>query len=277
MRLGQLSRSCEVPISEIVSYLDSISKSPTSNHPNSKVDDETSDLVLSHFGAQELAMVEESEVISEEPFIEESVEVDPIIEGAPEVAESVVEEQRIEEVTEDIAPTHPASDSVTESEDEIYSDKLLALMESEGAAIDLSKITRIKAPKKELEGLKVVGKIDLPEPKPKAEKEEKESSKGNRRNQRPKLTEEEREKRRLYAKRKKEEYEERKKRRQKEKEQADLKARKTAHYQGKLQSTKPTLVVKKKKSKGAEQAKAVDTRPKPKTALGRFWRWLNTE
>lgn len=176
----------------------------------------------------------------------------------------------------------PPPSTVPRKEDEVIAtDKLLELLESEEESVDLSKITLIKAPKKELDGLKVVGKIELPEPIKKASKD---SSQGNEtkkgrhgKDGGRELTEEEREKRRLKAKRKKETYLAREEKRRKDREKRHKKEANKARYQQKLQRTKVSQL--KQKSSSASSVSPVeplDQTAPPKTLLGKVWRWLTT-
>jgi hypothetical protein len=246
---------------------------------------------------KELKVVsEELKVEVKEPKIEvKELKVEAVeIEETLEVAESEIifpkEELELPEETVEL-PEKQVFMDVTEVEvqvdqeetnDSIDTDQLLELMESEETSVDLSKIKLIKAPKKELSGLKVVGKIDLPEPKIKdIEKSEEEeiASKPYRddRNEPRKISQEEREQRRINAKRKKEEYELRQERRNKEKEKKQRKAKKETHYKKQLQkanSNRSTNKIKSKKRKGS--AELENQIPKPTTLLGRFLRWLNT-
>ncbi|MEO9484726.1 MAG: hypothetical protein ABJG47_14805 [Ekhidna sp.] len=184
-------------------------------------------------------------------------------------------------------PEVTIEEKVAHAEDEIIqTDKLLEMLESEDAPAELDKIKLIKAPKRELSGLKVLGKVDLPEPKKKEEKEEKESDivtekdlreYRNPRRKRQPLSEEEKEKRRLQAKRKKEEYEARQEKRRKEREEQAHKSRREQHYKQKLEQMKSAGVKGKAKHPDPPAPETPhDSRPEPKTMLGKFWRWMNT-
>ncbi|NQZ76724.1 MAG: hypothetical protein HRT61_11600 [Ekhidna sp.] len=171
------------------------------------------------------------------------------------------------------------------SEDEvIQTDKLLELLDSEEPSTDLDKIKLIKAPKRELSGLKVLGKVDLPEPKKKADAEEepgKTNSTRRKKNNRPELSDEEKERRRLKAKRKKEAFEARQEKRRKEQKAKKDKERRAAHYQQRLEHQKTASKTNKQRTKQREEAKNLpkevkESKPVPKTMLGRLWRWLNT-
>lgn len=268
MRLGQLARHLETTPKEIVAYFASKGVDINS-HPNSKLSEDQEKEVSEAFGFG----ISEVEII-EEATHNEVVTKPEIVASEPEVAA--------------IASTDfPESSSETEEEindsEEIQKPIVLSEAESEHSEPEI-----IKAPKIALPGLKVVGKIDLPEPKkpePKketesAEEKEAETTDGpkvirhHRRNGRKRLTEEEREARRLKNKRAKEKRLKREAEKRKQLEEMQVKELKTQHYQQKI--TKPTPAPKKTKKKAATQTELKDTRPKPKTILGKFWRWLNT-
>lgn len=214
---------------------------------------------------EEIAAVEGEIVNSEEVFAEHQPP-----DGLEETQEKVE--------GSDLEDSKPADDEV------IQTDKLLEILESEESYADLDKIKLIKAPKRELSGLKVLGKVDLPEPKKKPEPEEKSSERTEnkrRKNQRPQLSEEEKEKRRLKAKRKKEAFEARQAKREKEQEAKKEKARRAAHYQQQLEqqktaSKKRKLETKQKLEAAQHKPEVRPEEPKPKTMLGKLWKWLNT-
>lgn len=141
----------------------------------------------------------------------------------------------------------------------------------------------IKAPKVELPGLKVIGKIELPEPrkkeagsqdKPGAEndlvertqprfdrKREQRQDRGRPPRQNPVALQREREAR------------EAEERRQQELE--DQKRKKTEHYLKRV-SQKVNRPTKAARLVQEPTETLTDTRPAPTTVLGRFWRWLTT-
>ena len=297
MRLGQLARKHDVPVQEIITYLEELTGEKF--HPNAKLYDTLESKVFEHFDLMPTTKeVIEEELIDEEP--EETVEL--VVVEEPEIAPIETPESEIAAVEGDlemalapeIKPVLETSkekqeeEKIVPTEDEvIQTDKLLEMLESEEASADLNKIRLIKAPKKELAGLKVVGKVDLPEPKKKEEKPKEEKDtvterdlreyRQPRRKKRPPLTEEEKEKRRLKAKAKKEAYEAREEKRHKEREAQRLKELKQAHYKQNLQKAEVKKQKQKKKTDPiTTQEKRKDTRPKPKTWLGKWWRWMNT-
>lgn len=296
MRLGQLARKYNISIQKIISYLDEIEQSYASHHPNSKLDEETESLVEKHF--EHLLVVtsepedkfeaeKPKEIIQEQAEVEEPeveiIEIDKDLEVLVNEKDILKEEvQPLEEDVVLVVPEFEAQITQEESEDSIDTERLIELMDSEEPSVDLSKIKLIKAPKKELSGLKVVGKIDLPEPKNKdTENSEDEDTKArldrDDRKERRKISQAEREQRRLNAKKKKEEYELRQERRRKEKEKKERKAKKEAHYKQQLQRAQSNKsIIKTKYKRKKESAELENQLPKPTTLLGKFLRWLNT-
>ena len=263
MRLGQLARKYDVTLQEIISYLKELEPSHDTLHHNSKLSEQTITLLAKRFD-----YLEEPGDEIEQKF------------GEPEVVDI---EQTVEVPQSDLDATSPEAevqDPQKKVEVVIETDKLLELLESE--EVDLSKITLIKAPKKELNGLKIVGKIDLPDPKSKtaekSEQREKEPKPDrNARHHRRQLSEEELEKRRLKAKKKKGEYQARQEKREKEKEKKQKKVLNEARYQQKLQQAKYNQLKHKDKTQSPQSSSEVkEQRPKPKTLFGKFWRWMNT-
>ncbi len=265
MRLGQLARIHNVSLEEVISHLKEIDPAHDDLHHNSKLDEQTAALVAQRFKST-------GEINNDETI--ESVQQ---VSKAPDVADLGVTPTAS---TNELKPSL-SDDTILEPEEKdefiIETDRLLELLESEETSVDLSKITLIKAPKKELEGLKVVGKIDLPEPKS-TEKETKETKPGSKvQHPRRQVSEQERENRRLKAKRKKNQYEASQEERRREKERKEKKAINEAHYLKKLQRAKSKPKHSKDKTpKPQTLAASKDQRPLPKTLLGKFWRWMNT-
>lgn len=315
MRLGQLARKFDITSQDIIAYTKS-KGIEINNHPNSKLDDEVEKMVTDHFDI--LPEIEESEVevetlIVEEPEaekeadnVEEIVEVQDEIEATPTTVEEVSDKE-LDEIDNDLAAnteTHEEAvleitDSSTSTEEpvkeaipeHIEDNRKVAtvteLLDDESEAL-LAEVDIIKAPKVELEGLKVVGKIELPEPKKKEENEEdteevlsidKRETRKRRNTDRKVLSEEEREKRRVRAKEKRKEKEEWEARKKKIISERKKKEQKEKFYKERLASEAAVEVSnpKKKKKKLVLEPESVEAElPKPKTVLGKFWRWLNT-
>ena len=225
MRLGQLARKYNVSQDDVILYLNEAQPELSPFHHNSKLSDETEGLVTSRFSSSS-EETEETEEVTEEHIkdidtetIEPNLDLDEI-DREKEIEASV--QRELDPTLPPIQAREPEKEE-KKNEKAIETDRLLELLESDEESIDLSKITHIKASKKELSGLKVVGRIELAEPKSKStekiENQEKEPGpERNNRHERQKLSNEEKEKRRLKAKEKKEQYEARQEKRRKEEE-----------------------------------------------------------
>lgn len=274
MRLGQLSRKLNVKPTDIVDFLQQEHNLTVENGLNTKVDDKHTELVISNFEVIE-------EVVEEEIKVEE-----PIVEKEPEV--EIIKEVATEEVIKEPVVEVPTKIELPETDEEPE---------------------LIKAPKPEpIQGFKVVGKIDLPEPIKKEEKAVEEPTPEITTSEIEKTTEElenlakeaKKEKEEEIAKEKKiaakknpidfhekkrEEEKERKRikaekedKRKKLAEEKRLKEEKKAHYHGKQKKTSvkttPQKIVKKK---AIEEAKAeVEASIEHKNLLAKIWHWFNT-
>ena len=146
MRLGQLSRKLQVKTAEIIDFLQSEYDVTMNNHPNSKVPEELVALLEGRFKKEialesnaelEDAKIEEYEVVLEVPKTETP--------NDSEFQESPLEE--LEKVVI-IENTSNYNNNIVEEDAELN-------------IVD----GIIKAPKIEFAGVKVVGKIELPEKK----------------------------------------------------------------------------------------------------------------
>lgn len=202
------------------------------------------------------------------------------------------DEAELEEAAKKVVTVTQGEEKKSEpKEDEVIdTERLMALLESEEEVPELDKIKLIKAPKKELSGLKVLGKVDLPEPKrkevPEKNEEKKSGNSGNKRT--AKSSDDDWEQRRLKAKAKRERNEARVARQKKEKEEKERIARNAIHYKKKLEAVQP----KKKKAKVKKQVpnpsstpvldsnstptiqRKVKVKEQPKSVLGKMWKWL---
>ena len=257
MRLGQLARKLEVESSAIVKILKENFRE-VNNHPNVKIEDEELEFLTKHFTPVQAQVVQETEV-SHEPEIskEESTTLE-----APEIKEDTPA------FIESLRP------------------KVITLEEEFNAK--KKELESFKAEKPELEGLKVIGKIDLPEPKPKAPKEPKESdkSKGTRTiNERSARQRNQKKGKRndirnpVETARKRAEF---KSKKEKEEQLKKLKEQKKKHYEENVKAKVSEKSKRKKKKKFVEQ-QSVQTnnsnQKKPIQKSGnpivRFWKWLN--
>ncbi len=273
MRLGQLARKYGVSKKEIISYLNQIDPSLRSLGNNTKLDQHTVMLIGQRFEHVDELMQEQEQSQEQQQHTEAEVEQQQQQEHTePETASLSGRQPQELEPPLELETVEPEKEG-----ESIETDKLLEMLESEENPIDLDKITLIKAPKKQLEGLKVLGKIDLPEPKPKAQKPDKDrkSTLSTRANG-DQLSIQEREKRRLKAKKRKEAHQARQKKRQKARELEQKKAQNKARYQRKLERAKLNRVKSKPVMITEEVVENQIAPTAPKTLLGKLWKWLTT-
>ncbi|OEK04688.1 hypothetical protein [Roseivirga misakiensis] len=266
MRLGQLSRQLNISSDQIVAVLQENFRE-VNNHPNIKITEEELEFLNNRF-APEIAL-ETIPTETEEPTEKEIIE--------PAEEEVTIQESEVnapQETPEFVESLRP---QVISLEEEFH-----AQTES---------LETYKAEKPHLEGLKVVGKIELPEPVVKEKEEEPvektskkpradRSSKPRRRrtDRKQNSLAEEREKAKRLAIKKKFEEEEK------------LKKLKKKHYEENVRAKMKPSTPKKKKTKVADsqtgpavpysdKSKAtptVNSKPqKDKNPLKRFWLWLN--
>jgi hypothetical protein len=270
MRLGQLSRKIKVKPQEIVAFVSENFQEELSIHPNTKIKEEHLVRIEAHFVTAESPESTPEELIQpEEPFeVEYSVPKKEEIEFTVELESTQSDEEK------NVPASIQNTDLAEPSED------------------DLNIVDGvIKAPKVAVEGIKVVGKIDLPEPK----KEEEEGDVNNEEDEQIDATaarkktsqQQSRKKSQRKSKRNKEgkreiSYEEQKKMdlaayeaRKKAQKEAEKK-KKQRHYEKQLKNKQAVEKSKKskKKKEAANAAKAIEKQPK--TAWGKFIKWLNT-
>ncbi|MGE0587176.1 MAG: hypothetical protein AB7O48_01275 [Cyclobacteriaceae bacterium] len=269
MRLAQLARKIAVKPTDIVSFLASRNIIIEENS-NAKVADEYERLVLQHFAPELL--------ISEPQSLEAPVEVSQLAEEPIEI-----KSEEVEEITDSVES--PDREETKEEE----------------------KPEVIKPPKVELPGLKVVGKIELPEPKkkvqdtpaeasteeqPKAEGEQVATQEGsqpaapredrgprdrrrphrqdrrNRDDQRPR-------KNPIALQREREEREALRKKLEDQQKEKELR---TQRYLKKVEGrTPPQRSTKKAKKKHEDEYEVYAEKQQPKSILGRIMNWFVSE
>ena len=274
MRLGQLARKYNIQQDKVILFLNEVQTELSPFHHNSKLNSDMEDLVIDHFS---LAPEAEEEVIEDIPTEADEQKFDDI-----EIDDGIKTEKKTEaDLQRELDPTLPAIKSPAikiKDENSIETDRLLELAETDESLNDLSKITHIKAPKKELSGLKVVGKIELAIPKSKSadkteEKEKEDTSERNKKLEAQRKREEERDIRRLKEIEKKEQYETRQEKRKIEGEKKKRKAQNKVRYEEKMQKVKGEQV--KQKAQKEEVAPEVNEQPqtyKPISIFDKFWK-----
>jgi hypothetical protein len=255
MRLGQLARKLALRPSQIVDYLAAKQIFPDEGS-NARLSDEVTERVVLHFAPARL-----NEIMMVEDKNPEPISVVTPIPEEPEIG----------------------------SEEEIVLAETASTSEIEGTD-GKQEVEVIKAPKVELSGLKVLGKIELPEPKKKSapvtetiEGEEAPAEqipvteKRSRRSE-PRVTNQQRN----YTQRTERNpialQREQKAREEEEKRKAKLereKEKRTQYYLQRVKTGQPTKSAK-IVSEPTESFSLKEEKPAPKTWLGKFLRWLNT-
>ncbi|MEM7552445.1 MAG: hypothetical protein AAF363_22370 [Bacteroidota bacterium] len=317
MRLGQLSRKLVKKPSEIVDFLFEQGIFIDQNS-NAKVSEEALEAVFAHFDPEGLYSEQpqrssipetdsqEIEITTHEPISEEKEELFEKVELTAQGNEleenhenEKIEHSEIEQKVQiDQVIIPEIKDEALEEKVELTVSQILE-QEDQSSESDFDEQNEsnviIKPEKVSLPGLKVLGKIDIPEPKPKQEKMEETSEdeqskdkrkpRGNRssnRNDKRQAKEVD-----FETKRKREEkkYERQKKALEKKK-----KEQKRRFYEEQVKSklvSTPKKVTKVKNQEKIEPAekpilkpksvyKAVKQPEKAKNVFQKFWKWLNT-
>lgn len=266
MRLGQLSRQLDVSTDKIAKLLNDNFRE-VSNHPNVKLTDEELLFVQDQFPRTTETVVEETPTENKAPEVK-----------LPETESNTSETEETKTEVETEAPVE------TPEFIEALRPQVISLEEEFLAQTDGLELYKTEKP--HLEGLKVVGKIELPEPvvkekpaeEPKREARKTRDRKSNqrRRSNEPSLIEERKKADRLAKKRKFE-------------EEQKLRELKKKHYEenvkAKIVKTAPKKKKKPVQAAAAHVAPTTSTvskkvaprkaAPKPKNPLKKFWMWLN--
>jgi hypothetical protein len=248
MRLGQLARKLSVRPSELVDFL-TTHNIPTDSGANTRLEDEQVKQIVLQFAPSRL-----DELMNE--VKEEAIEAEAPI-------ASVVEEP--------IQITEPIAEPVVVKEE---------ALSIEAVSTENTEVEVIKAPKVELQGLKVIGKIELPEVKKKTTAEtesetkevaEERKPRSDKRNPRRERTEQQRPwKNPIAIQREQEAQEAERMRKEKLEREKELRTQK---YLKKVKSA-PTKSAKRMEETVIEMTE--DVTEAPKTLWGKIVRWFNT-
>jgi hypothetical protein len=271
MRVGQLARKLGISPTELINFLTSAGIQ-TQEASNTKLSADHLQVAIRHFdptGKLEAALQEDNKQ-----------------------EENKQEENKQEEINEEIVvagdPLFAAQESLVEPEQPMESAPVVEGTSDVESEVSDNKIEVIKAPKVELAGLKVLGKIELPEKKKKeppvventddaaastveqSPSPRREPRLRNPRHQGSRNSREASRKNPIALKREQEAAEAERKR----EEQAKFeKERRTQHYLSKVKSvpTKPARLIREDVVElHADQSKT------PTTWLGKFWRWFRS-
>lgn len=265
MRLGQFARKLNVKPQEIAEFLKNEFELEISVHPNSKIEDEYIEAIKLFFSKEEKEKIVSTE--ERKPTLEENIneEADPKKHNDNQEVIETTEEIDIDVREEEVSDEHELTEEDLNIVDGI-----------------------IKAPEVEVSGVKVVGKIEIPEKKTEEADESEESndsdsslneetskSRGAERSKKPKKR---RGKKELsYEEQKKRELEKYEKEKQRKLEQEKQKKKK--YYEEKVlkkvKQNNASRKKNKKKQKHKEEEEELSVN-QPKTLWGKFIRWLNT-
>jgi hypothetical protein len=242
MRLGQLARKLSVRPAQILAFLSS-REIHIEDSTNTRIEDDHVPLIVRHF--------------------------------SPETADRILSSGSLETLED-----APRVDQAISAKSDLPTEENTQLDQADGtveAAIEV-----IKAPKVELAGLKVLGKIELPEkkkPEPKTETEgspESEKPTDMVRPRNPRYQRSDRPKNPVknpIALQRERETKEAEARKRAELERE--KQKRASHYRKKVKEAPPTKRVKMVEEE-VEELPQSELREPPKTWWGKFMRWLNT-
>lgn len=285
MRLAQISRKLKVKSSEVVAFIEQQFETQIENAPNVKIPDAFVGTIIDQFTKKESTSIPES--------------------GQMKAKSELTETEQKEEIETTATPSN-----IVKKEEGIHETKAESENLGEEKSTEEPEILNIedgviKAPKVEVQGIKVVGKIELPKTKEDAVEElsnEKQIEKDTETTA-TEPTEEAEKKSKLSPVQKKKKSKHKKKSERKptsHQEQQALaqkrheervreeklleKEKKKAHYEKMMQErqqksskkskTSPSKL--KEISKKNKSAQPKPTKKEPKTLWGKFMRWLNT-
>lgn len=311
MRLAQAARKIGITTEDIVSYLEKKEISIVKDS-NTKLDNDALELIYNYFGRPE--ETQETSSIEEIPVAEDQiVEADADLENAIELTVSnsskavdpkeVSNDKSSAEITEESIMDNGIDSKISEAEESLTSSientsstsekkyKTVSdlLAEQEQSQIDKNTEEEeiiIKAPKVNLKGLQVLGKIDLPE-KPLKKPEQQEAYKEDKQVKTKRFERNKQQKRRQHTRKRRElspqEIRDRERKIAEKKlkaEEAAKKKQREEYYTENILKPKQKLQKKKQAKKKLNKPQLAEnktpTQAAPKTIMGKFWKWLNT-
>ncbi|GAA0893768.1 hypothetical protein GCM10009122_34470 [Fulvivirga kasyanovii] len=270
MRLVQLSRKLGVTQNEIV---DLLSKNGIKDieGSNAKLDEHALALIMEHFGNDLDVGTESTDSPQNEAPTQEVAEKDSIVQHHEEKQEATA------------IPKEPEARDEAKVTEEITTAEVPAQEATEEATTN-QEVEVIRAKKIKLEGIKVLGKIELPEPVKKERDEPKEKPATERRPRQKRNPGERNGKKQNGRHKRTETYEQKQKRQEKEalrkkkEREKKLKEKRKAYYEQQVKTDlqKPKTSTKPKKKKKIQQAPAVKKKVVyHKNPIKRLWAWLN--
>lgn len=171
MRLAQIARKVGVTPTDVKRFLESTFEIEIGKEPNYKLNEDQVNAVLAEFPIPEAV----EETVEEQVIIPKDIpkEIEPVEEEVAELSSEVVEELgHTVEAVNDIEISEETEEETTEDDnvEEGNTDTEESEEEFYEAEVDPD-AELIKAPKVKLDGLKILGKIELPEKKVEAASE----------------------------------------------------------------------------------------------------------
>lgn len=259
MRLGQIARKLSISPSEILGYL-ATRDIIIEENANSRLEADHVRLILQKFAPDQLSSLD--------------------VRSSPEIIGAAAQEQTRQEssINEVAGPVHEkllnSTEPVVDNDAELNSG-------SEPSAVPLTEVPEvIKAPKVALSGLKVLGKIDLPEPRKKEqetpvvnpESPVKEEQPGRSFQPRKQSRDQRSYKNPVALQREREMKEELQKRKEKAEQE---KQRRTQNYLKKVKMSPPTKAIR-LIDEPLEQMTKEELKEEPKSWFGKFIKWLGS-
>jgi hypothetical protein len=284
MRLTTLARKIQITPSKLVAFLEQ-NKIEIDNGINTRLDDEAISMVMKHFDYESPKIESNPEDLDQESPDISSEEVTTPVEEKVEENNNARQEKPSDDIE---LPNEEDVSNVQELSDMKAAEPKIGTIDDleEGLAKD---IDLIKAKKVKLEGIKVIGKIELPEKQKKEiSKEAKADSETTNKPEESKKTQSKKQqrppKKDKNSKRsgltisyeEKLKREERIKRRELKLKMNEEKARKREHYLKKVQAkSTSSLSTKKKKKQTQQEYSGQKITVVHKNPIKRFWAWLN--
>ena len=263
MRLAQLARKIGKTQNEIVEVLKDKGHDVNENG-NSKLSDEAIMVIHDHFGIVEVEAEPEAEDTEDDVVVVNEESNESLVDNTDRKHEPTDEIEERSDVENDNIELPPANNEV---ENETHSE------ETKEAEREI-----IRAKKVKLDGIKVLGKIELPEPKEKEASETNETKNEERTSKKAAR----KSKRHIKGRKKisfteKVKREEEKAAREKKKKEKRIKEKKKQHY---FKNVQPKVAPKPKKKTATKKVRS--TTPKRvklqyKNPIRKFWAWLNGE
>ncbi|MEQ8339242.1 MAG: hypothetical protein RIA62_17915 [Cyclobacteriaceae bacterium] len=260
MRISSLARKIKVKPSELIVYCEQNAIELDSG-AHSKLSPDQVEKIYAEFAPEFLPQEDKTleAPVGETP---EPIDVPEPTEEVLEASNEPLPPKEEPAMVEEEATQEPVSDKTTEKEEEVTEEE----------------VEVIRAPKITLPGLKVKGKIDLPEPKKPEPKEEKqhqeEKNQSKKKSERKKKGKNGEDYNPVAAARKRKQLREEKER------IAELNRRKKAKAQHYYKIQQKVAKTKQEKSKeqsaGSTRSNTSQDLAAPKNIFQRFWRWFNT-